>query len=76
MGQNGCVWSCLLLCDRSLVLPRLLSAAPGDTIIRRHTVEMAEFYRDLLAKSLFGRLFSFLVNTMNCCLHSHDEHSR
>ncbi|CAD7681054.1 unnamed protein product [Nyctereutes procyonoides] len=47
----------------------------GDTIIRRHTVEMAEFYRDLLAKSMFSRLFSFLVNTMNCCLHSQDEHS-
>nr|XP_025864693.1 unconventional myosin-XVI [Vulpes vulpes] len=47
----------------------------GDTIIRRHTVEMAEFYRDLLAKSMFSRLFSFLVNTMNSCLHSQDEHS-
>uniref|UniRef100_A0ABI7WLA5 Myosin motor domain-containing protein n=1 Tax=Felis catus TaxID=9685 RepID=A0ABI7WLA5_FELCA len=47
----------------------------GDTIIRRHTVQMAEFYRDLLAKSLFGRLFSFLVNTMNCCLQSQEEHS-
>ncbi|GAB5566471.1 unconventional myosin-XVI isoform X1 [Prionailurus iriomotensis] len=47
----------------------------GDTIIRRHTVQMAEFYRDLLAKSLFGRLFSFLVNTVNCCLQSQEEHS-
>ncbi|XP_030876110.1 unconventional myosin-XVI-like, partial [Leptonychotes weddellii] len=65
----------VVLCEGNLVLPPLLSAVPGDTIIRRHTVEMAEFYRDLLAKSLFGRLFSFLVNTMNCCLHSQDEHS-
>ncbi|XP_039082589.1 unconventional myosin-XVI [Hyaena hyaena] len=47
----------------------------GDTIIRRLTVQMAEFYRDLLAKSLFGRLFSFLVNAMNGCLQSPDEHS-
>uniref|UniRef100_A0A8D2AT79 Unconventional myosin-XVI n=1 Tax=Sciurus vulgaris TaxID=55149 RepID=A0A8D2AT79_SCIVU len=45
----------------------------GDLIIRRHTIQIAEFYRDLLAKSLYGRLFGFLVNTMNCCLHSPEE---
>uniref|UniRef100_A0A8C0L9A2 Myosin XVI n=1 Tax=Canis lupus dingo TaxID=286419 RepID=A0A8C0L9A2_CANLU len=39
------------------------------------TLIWQEFYRDLLAKSMFSRLFSFLVNTMNCCLHSQDEHS-
>uniref|UniRef100_A0A7N4NU45 Myosin XVI n=1 Tax=Sarcophilus harrisii TaxID=9305 RepID=A0A7N4NU45_SARHA len=47
----------------------------GDTITRRHTVEIAEFYRDLLAKSIYSRLFNFLVNTMNCYLHSQDEHN-
>lgn len=48
----------------------------GDTIVRRHTIEIAEFYRDLLAKSLYGRLFSFLVNTINCYLQNQDETGR
>ncbi|XP_058526570.1 unconventional myosin-XVI isoform X1 [Ochotona princeps] len=45
----------------------------GDLILRRHTVLAADFYRDLLAKSLYSRLFSFLVNTMNCYLQSPED---
>ncbi|XP_074839297.1 unconventional myosin-XVI [Carettochelys insculpta] len=45
----------------------------GDMITRRHTVEIAEFYRDLLAKSLYSCLFSFLVNTINYYLQNQYE---
>nr|XP_048312451.1 unconventional myosin-XVI [Myodes glareolus] len=46
----------------------------GDVVIRRHTTQIAAFYRDLLAKSLYGRLFGFLINTVNCCLQNQDDY--
>lgn len=45
----------------------------GDVITRRHTVEMSEQYRDQLAKAIYGRLFSYLVNSMNDYLQGQDD---
>lgn len=45
----------------------------GDVITRRHTVEMSEQKRDQLAKAIYGRLFSYLVNTANDYLQGQDD---
>ena len=45
----------------------------GDVITRRHTVEMSEQYRDQLAKAIYGRLFSYLVNSSNDYLQGQDD---
>ena len=66
----------LLIRDGPVLTDPPLLALPGEVLTRRHTVAMAEFYRDLLAKSLYGRLFSFLVNAANCCLHGDEEPGR
>ncbi|KAJ8013191.1 hypothetical protein DPEC_G00050710 [Dallia pectoralis] len=59
--------------DLSSALTSDVQYFKGDVITRRHTVEMSENYRDQLAKALYGRLFSHLVNHSNYYLQGQED---
>ncbi|XP_015821743.2 LOW QUALITY PROTEIN: unconventional myosin-XVI [Nothobranchius furzeri] len=59
--------------DLSTALTSDVQYIKGDAITRHHTVEMSEQYRDQLAKAIYGRTFSYLVNGINDYLQGPDE---
>ncbi|XP_072252998.1 unconventional myosin-XVI isoform X1 [Leuresthes tenuis] len=59
--------------DLSSALTSDVQYIKGEAITRRHTVEMSEQYKDQLAKAIYGRLFSYLINGINDYLQGQDE---
>ncbi|XP_028991848.1 unconventional myosin-XVI isoform X3 [Betta splendens] len=59
--------------DLSTALTSDIQYFKDDVITRRHTVEMSEQHRDQLAKTIYGRLFSYLVNGVNEYLQGQDD---